>query len=801
MFKFIFTKSIFIALIFIFSNSLKAHSQNDTIKIQNKSVGLVLSGGGAKGFCHIGVIKALEENHIPIDYICGTSMGAIVAGLYAIGYTPQQMIDLFKTENFLKWALGKDEISYPKYYYKDMDNPSLFSIHFEKELKDKDKDTIKTWRAVLPNSLISNYPMDFAVLDFFVEANKAAKFNFDSLMIPFFCVSADINKKQAIIHRTGDLGSAIRASMAFPMMFSPVSTDSTVLYDGGIYDNFPWKKMLDIHKPDYLIGSKCISGNITIKDDDLVSLVFGMMSQDSDYSIPDSIGIVIKGNYEKFPIFDFTKIEQIVQLGYEETIKVIDKIKESTIKKNAYNQEYINDITEKRLSFKKKFKPIKIYRDVIIEGDLSKRAKSFIGRTARFDTRKDFSLQQFKEAYYRITESGMVRKFYPTYVTDSLKGENDPILLKIYASKGAPFTLSLGGNISSSSLNQICVGLKYLHRGMNPWRISLGGNLGKLYRGTILKFRHDIGVTPLAYYYGDFVAHQFDYFNGNQALLNSNKLPKNVQVKEFYSKIGITTPILFKKNIMIDFSTKIGRTYQSSFLNGITDSHQIPDRGDNFIVSPSISIYQNNQDYIMYPTSGSNSYIIGGYYFMSESFTPSSTTNKMAKIKGLVHHQPFVRAKIDKYFSLGKHFSIGVNADFSYRKHTYLSNYYSSLISTPAYQPISHSKTLLLEDYRAPSFIAGGISPVIFIKRTFYIHSTFSWFAPYKTIIKGDSGWDWNYSEKHPKGGAIANVAIVWQTPIGPLSFSTSYYSKGNHKWYPQLNFGILIFNNKLQEQ
>ena len=95
-----------------------------------QKVGLVLSGGGAKGLAHIGVIKALEDNHIPISYITGTSMGAIIGGLYAAGYSAEEMIEIFKSEDFKNWSNGNIPSRY-KYYYKKFDeNSALYDLDF-----------------------------------------------------------------------------------------------------------------------------------------------------------------------------------------------------------------------------------------------------------------------------------------------------------------------------------------------------------------------------------------------------------------------------------------------------------------------------------------------------------------------------------------------------------------------------------------------------------------------------------------------------------------------------------------------
>ena len=101
-----------------------------------------------------------------------------------------------------------------------------------------------------------------------------------------------------------------------------------------------------------------------------------------------------------------------------------------------------------------------------------------------------------------------------------------------------------------------------------------------------------------------------------------------------------------------------------------------------------------------------------------------------------------------------------------------------------------------MEDYRAYSYIGAGISPIVKFTDSFYLHANFSYFQPYKRLVRLDRG-DFAYSSAFPRGSIIANAALVWQSPIGPVSFSTTYYDSGEYKWYPQLNIGYLLFNKR----
>ncbi|MDR0711809.1 MAG: patatin-like phospholipase family protein, partial [Prevotellaceae bacterium] len=163
-------------------------------------VSLVLSGGGARGVVHLGVIKALEENGVPIDAIAGTSIGAIVGGMYAAGYTPGETKDYFLSADFKRWSSGSYE-SEGSYFFKKLDPDAEFfglTANINRRFRGK---------FILPTNYILPYQMDFAFMQLFFGANAVAGSCFDSLMIPFRALSYNAYDKRAYAPGSGDLGT------------------------------------------------------------------------------------------------------------------------------------------------------------------------------------------------------------------------------------------------------------------------------------------------------------------------------------------------------------------------------------------------------------------------------------------------------------------------------------------------------------------------------------------------------------------------------------------------------------------
>jgi len=235
-FKIIF---IFILVFLILKGDLCAQSP-DTLVLQRPKIGLVLSGGGANGFAHIGVLKVLEEQGIKPDYITGTSMGSIVGALYALGYSASQLEDIVKSTDWNDVLSDKISIrNIPIFDKKDYPGyPVKMSITHG--IKPR-----------LPAGMIQGQKAQnlFSRLTWISHQYP----DFDAFPIPFRCVATDIISGKAIVFKDGDLAEAMRASMSIPTVFSPVEKDDMLLVDGGVIRNFPVQECLEMGA-DIIIG-------------------------------------------------------------------------------------------------------------------------------------------------------------------------------------------------------------------------------------------------------------------------------------------------------------------------------------------------------------------------------------------------------------------------------------------------------------------------------------------------------------------------------------------------------------------
>jgi len=273
---------------------------------ERPKIGLVLSGGGAKGLAHIGVLKVLEEAGIVPDYISGTSMGSIIGGLYAIGYTAE---DLSAMNHALPWQVMLSD-------YVPLRNISLEEKHdymrFFAELP------IRNGKIMLPSGMLEGH--NLSVLLSSLTWRTAGIDSFDHYPYPYRCVGTDIINGEVVDFKSGDLAQRMRASMAIPSVFTPVIFDSSmVIVDGGVIRNFPVDEVLDMGA-DIVIG---VNSGFKEKEtsEDLRSLGKILSRSAASYGIYDSrqqakkVHVLIAPDLTGYTSADFNKSAEIEAAG------------------------------------------------------------------------------------------------------------------------------------------------------------------------------------------------------------------------------------------------------------------------------------------------------------------------------------------------------------------------------------------------------------------------------------------------------------------------------------------------------
>ncbi|MBK5210357.1 MAG: patatin-like phospholipase family protein [Flavobacteriaceae bacterium] len=289
-------------IIFIFSMAF-SFSQ-EVVEKKDIKVGLVLSGGGAKGFAHVAVLKVLEEAGVRIDFIGGTSMGAIVGGLYASGYSANQLDSIIRLTNFNKILTGDLPRKSKSFYEKESGEKYILTV------------PIKKGKLGMPTALSNGQNVLNLLTQLTQHVNNISDFR--ELPIPFVCIATNLETGQQEVLNKGFLPEAILASGAFPTLLAPVEIDGKLLTDGGIVNNFPVEEVKALGA-DVIIGVDIQGGlegkeklNSAVK---ILNQIVGFQMYKSMEHKYDSLDLIIKPNLKLYNVVSFDKVNEIMAEG------------------------------------------------------------------------------------------------------------------------------------------------------------------------------------------------------------------------------------------------------------------------------------------------------------------------------------------------------------------------------------------------------------------------------------------------------------------------------------------------------
>ena len=742
----------------------------------SQSVGVVLSGGGASGLAHIGVLKALEENNIPIDFIAGTSMGAIIGSMYASGMTIPEIEEFFKSEKFTQGIRGGAEDQYSYFFKQKDEDASWITLKL-------DKDSLLNYG--LPTKIIDPVVMDLEMLRIFGPASAASKYDFDSLFVPFRCLGADIVEKKEYIFRNGELNQAVRVSSSYPFYFRPIRVDGKLLFDGGLYNNFPADVLYEDFMPDVIIGSNVSSNSPEPDENNLLSLLENMITSKTDFSLPCEEGIVILPPVNS-GTFDFDRAAENVDIGFQETIDQMESIKKMIDRRIDPLQR-----EEKRKNFRKKLPSIMV-RKINVEG-VSEKMKRYVERVIYpTDLQEVKRLDQFLPVYYRLIEDDKIQYIYPRLQYDEESGLYD-MNLRVYQEKD--IEVSFGGNFSSRPVNTGFLRFKYNFFGKNPKSVIANSYFGKYYGSVLLKYKMDF-PTKVPFNFELLAGlNRYDYFESFATFFEDVR-PSFIVQNETYGGLNLNFPESNRGKITL--TIKYAQLEDDYYQ---TDNFTSADTTDATDFSTSVAGFmweRNTLNKKLFPTSGMNIFFKARYISGIERTTPGSTN---AVEDPITEGRNWIVANFffERYWPLGKSFDFGSHVSTTVSTQPFFNNYTASLIASPYFQPIPESKTLFQDEFRAHQFTTLGAKIIYKINNNFEIRTEQYLFQPYQTIVRlpNDKA---DYGEAFESRFYIGSLGGIYHSPLGPLSLNVNYYDQRDEPWTWIVNFGYLIFNKRALE-
>jgi len=328
------TKVLILSLSLLTLFSAKA--QNKIENTQNPKVGLVLSGGGAKGLAHIGVLKVLDSLGVKVDYVAGTSMGAIVGSLYASGYSGEALDSVFNNLDFTK--IINDDLPRASKAFYERNNSERYAITLP----------FDNFKLKLPSALSRGQNTYNLIAKLMLHVADVHEFK--KLPIPFFCIATNVETGKQVVLDEGNLAQAVMASAALPTLFQPVTIKGQVLIDGGVVNNYPINELRE-KGMDIIIGVDVQDGLSNIEE--LTSAPDVLIQINNFRTINDmklkskKTDIYIKPNIKDFNVVSFDEGNAIIANGEKAALKNLEGLSElpklKTSKQNASVNKIAND--------------------------------------------------------------------------------------------------------------------------------------------------------------------------------------------------------------------------------------------------------------------------------------------------------------------------------------------------------------------------------------------------------------------------------------------------------------------------
>ena len=748
--------------------------------LRAQSVGLVLSGGGAKGITHIGIIQALEENGIPIDYIAGTSIGAVVGGLYAMGYTPQEMLELINSKEFKQCYSGEVDKDNTYYIKQNDPTPELYAI--KGTLDDSGIDV-----KALPLSLIDPIHMNIKIMELCVQATAACKENFDSLFVPFRCVASDVYNKKELVFSRGDLGNSVRASMTFPFVFRPIKIDKTLAYDGGIYNNFPADVMKRDFAPDYIIGSVTSSNNEPPAEDNLIAQLEGMIMHASNYELPDTNGILINFDLEnEVGLLDFDKSQYLFDLGYNTTLQLID-----SIKKKVPRTISLETINSRRENYKQKL-PEVVFKNITVSGGTPKQHR-YIIKEILPGGHLYVRFKDFKKAYFRLMSENAIKEIFPTAIYDP---ESKTFNLHLDVSMKDNFSIAFGGGLSTNNINQIYYGLNYNHIGRHSTEVLLNGQFGRTYNNVQLMGRFNLSTnTPISVRV--IGSHStLDYFRQN-FLFSDNSTPALNKQIETFGKVKLALPFMTRHKA--EFGFGYGQITDSYILgNTIELKNQRYNTNIYRLWGGSVLFKRNSFNTPQYATKGVSQHILAQIFTGTSNYIPTSSQQTNSTSENISWLQ--LSVKDQHFIPFSPHFTIGTYLEGYYSSRNLAQDYTASMMQAGTFSPTPSMLFSYNPAFRANQYAAAGLKPIYMFNPYLQLRLEAYAFVPIRPILSDEEGKAY-YGKPFSTIGYIEELSLVGRFSTFVVSAYLNHNSSAPRSVNVGISLGWYMQNNRFIEQ
>ncbi|MCC2548894.1 patatin-like phospholipase family protein [Hymenobacter sp. BT175] len=763
-------------LFFLFFLTLSA------LPLQAQKVGLVLSGGGAKGLAHIGVLKVLEKNRIPIDYIIGTSMGSVVGALYSAGYSPAQIEEMVLDPKFQYWVSGKQQEDKTFNYLNADASPAALRLGVAIDT---------SFRTRFTPNLINDVNLNFALARTLAPAAARANYNFDQLFIPFRCLAAEVFTRKQVIQRSGSLADAVRNSMAVPLVFRPIrNVDGRYLFDGGIYNNFPTDVMRAEFKPDIMIGVNV--GDVaykkypTGKDDQLLTgtiLFLGANVADTLAVGPN--GVFVQPDLEGYGATDFERVRELIELGEK---AANDKLPQ--MMRRIQRRTDTLDLQRRRNEFQGSV-PKPVFTRITVQGLQEKQndyVRSFFQRDGR-----TYTIDDIEEGYFRLASDDFFRNIYPRIRYDA---EEKGYVFSLDARQNNNLTAEAGFVLSTRPIDNIYLGLEYRLLRRYLYSTTASVNLGRFYNAAQGHVRINVPAKVSFYLEPGITYNQWSYQKTGGIL---GREIQNTLIEQSDRYVGMQFGVSPRYRSRLELSGGFFVNNDDYANTTEVSTSAVLDETNFRGTTAALNYTRNSLNRKQYPTGGRRVLASLRGVRGTETYRPGSTSIRTEQIRNERQWLQF-SAMSEQYFPLpNKKQTWGYFSELVYSAQPTFANYRSSLTSSPGFTPLVDSRTLFLDNYRNPRYAAGGLrfSQSLLGKLEWrtegFVH------IAYRKVEEGpdqlpviDKGFS------RPR--LTASSGLIYQSPVGPAALHVIHYDDPARRWAVFAHIGYLLFHNRALE-
>ena len=725
-------------------------------------VGVVLSGGGARGAAHVGFLKALEEEGIPVDCRVGTSIGALVGGYYAAGWSPEAMLSALESGVFEQRLQGGES----HYAFKtSSDTPAIVELR------------LSSANGMVRSNWVRSLEFEWSIMEELGPAGAACAGDFDQLFVPFRCIGSDVLAKQDTVFSKGNLSTSVRASVAFPFYLPPVWMDGRPIYDGGLYNNVPVDAMEVEFAPDIILVSAVQSDAVDFSSDDLMSQVEALIVRD-EYERNVSAPVVSFRPEFSTNTLDFAEYDEAVRAGYEEVKSMLDTMVLAPLRGAADAAE----TARRREAFTASLPAFSLGQVEVIglEAESKRYASEVLGNQL------EDGMPRLKRNLFLLDSDGHIGRIEPTAQWNDSTQAFD---LQLAIEPERDVRLEVGGSVPSNGSGFGHAGVEWQHLGSRPVRVQGQLAFGSFYSAARASLRSDFHVElPFAI----------------EAYVQQSRFSYQRSVSTFFSELS---PVYLRKDDAeagIKWMSPTGTgglltvewlrlsTTDQSYGDWLFDPADTADTHGFEGTVAAMSWEYDTRNSKQCPRDGSMFEVRVQRFAGVEdaryrqpvdgAWTDASRERGFLRLRA--RGMAFIPSIIDRL-------AVGFTGELSLSDELIRSTYRGSLAQAMAYQPMLGSKVLFLENFRAYNFAAVGTLLDFTLWKNGFIRAEVHGFQPFESIVSDEKG---PRLGQNPPIRWMAGARLHSELGIGPVSLGLEYYQRERNPWFFELHWGFRIF-------